>query len=278
MTETPEKALSDFNAALKTASTPPLAAEIPPILFICGAPRSGTTFVSQCVIHGGDLGCVNNVVARFIANPVLGVRFFQALALEPVFSGVSEYGRTHELTQPHEFGRGWLKMLGASSLTQPAGPIDLPSDAIPQINDIARAFEKPTAFKSFAYLWFIEALSQAIPSSLWLHIEREETANVASLSRLYDVRGSADDPEAWESAVCQKTMATSGGLPLSERCSHQIRDINDHIKNAVSGLPERRKLSMAFSDFTENPQQSTRNILDHFGLPISHGHILDLPQ
>nr|WP_256478358.1 sulfotransferase [Notoacmeibacter sp. MSK16QG-6] len=255
----------------------PVAAEVPPIVFICGAPRSGTTLAYQTLSHGGGMASTTNLVARFTTNLVLGVRLAQALDLPSQFSGQSTYGQTQGLSEPHEFGRGWLRILGLDGLAQPIER-RLKDGAAAEIARFAAAWEKPVVFKSFPYLWFIEELAEALPNSLWLRIHRDPEANAASLARLYRSRGNCGTAETWESAVCRKTMNESGGLPLVARTLAQVRDIDAHISESFARLPARRQMCVCYEDYATAPRATTTSILSHFGLPAVPEQMMDIPQ
>lgn len=272
-----EVAFAAFNAAIETIGPMPVAATVPPIIFICAAPRSGTTLAYQTLSHGGGMGSITNLVARFITNPVLGVRLAQALNLPSQFTGQSTFGQTQGLSEPHEFGQGWLRILGLDGLSQPSEP-RMKDGAATQIACIAAAWEKPVVFKSFAYLWFIEELAAALPTSLWLHIQRDTDANAASLARLYHTRGSADRAGIWESAVCRKTMIESADLPLAARSVAQVRDIDAHISESLARLPAQRQMRVSYEDYASAPRTTTIDILSHFNLPVMPEQIMDIPK
>lgn len=272
-----EVAFAAFNAAIKTIGPIPVVATVPPIVFICAAPRSGTTLAYQTLSHGGGMGSITNLVARFATNPVLGIRLAQALNLPSQFTGQSTYGQTQGLSEPHEFGQGWLRILGLDGLAQPAEPM-MKDGAAAQIACIAAAWEKPVVFKSFAYLWFIADLAAALPTSLWLHIQRDTAANAASLARLYHNRGSAYTAGTWESAVCRKTMIESADLPLAARTVAQVRDIDAHISESLARLPAQRQMRVSYEDYAIAPHTTTIDILSHFGLPVMPEQMLDIPK
>lgn len=271
-------ALNEFNSALRSAGDVAVEAAVPPMIFICGAPRSGTTLAYQALFHGGNLGCVNNIVARFIENPVLGVRLSQALGLTSVFTGRSDFGRTETLIEPHEFGQGWARMLGTEGLAQPSNDIELPKQAVKDLSRFAAAWEKPVVFKSFSYLWFIKDLAESLPQSLWLHIRRSTKDNSTSLQRLYHTRGKAELPDHWESAVCRSTIARATGLPISERCDMQIEDINAYISNCFDAISPSRCLKVDYERYATNPRRTTESILNFFGLDPVPEHLTDLPS
>src|SRR5688572_30011389 len=45
-----------------------------PVVYIVGAPRSGTTLVSQLLAKYLDVGYINNLIARFWMRPLAGIR------------------------------------------------------------------------------------------------------------------------------------------------------------------------------------------------------------
>lgn len=274
-----EIALNEFNALIASAGKVQTKSFVPQMLFVCGAPRSGTTLASQALVHGGNLGCINNLVARFITNPPLGVRLTQALELRSEYHGMSNYGRTTNLTEPHEFGQGWLNILGLDGLTQPDASKQLKVQSVEDIMLIGAAWEKPVVFKSFAYLWFIEELAAALPNSLWLHIRRDFDDNAASLSRLYRARGHSDDTKLWVSAVCRDTVAAdTDNQPLAARCLRQVQDIDKHITSSFVTLPEKRRLTVRYEDFASNPRKATKYVLSHFSLPQASEQLSEIPE
>ena len=263
----PEAAMIAFNEIIRNAKQPKVDGEIPPILFICGAPRSGTTFAYQALSHGGCMGSTTNLVARFVDNPVLGVRLAQALDLQSVYTGRSDYGQTSYLSEPHEFGRGWQSWLSVSDLIQPVDPPFVTAEQVNKIATFAAAWEKPVVFKSFAYLWFIERLSLLLPSSLWLHISRDVECNANSLRRLYQSRKISEEDAVWQSAVCHETVRRYSSKQLMERCIMQVTDLNAYIEQQLAKLPKHRQCSVYYEDYVRAPAAVTEKILAYFDLP-----------
>lgn len=251
----PEAALASFNQQIERIPAETLTGPTPKIVFICGTPRSGTTVLAQALAHAGDLGVVNNLIARFVANPVLGVRLWQALNLPKVYSGRSTFGATPGLSEPHEFGRFWLRTLNLDGLAEPAERPPLPPDAAARLVRIARAFEKPTLFKSFAYLWYIDELDAALDDVCWIHLRRDLEASATSLQKLYEARADETGPPRWTSLVTQKTIRKASELPLPDRCRAQIRDLDQRLHETLGHLPAERTLTLTLEDFQTRPQE-----------------------
>ena len=265
-----------FNAAIDGLTLPDPSGPTPPILFICGTPRSGTTILCQSLAYAGELGTITNLIARFASNPRLGVLLHQALDQPKTFTGRSDFGRTEGLTEPHEFGLGWTNLLGFDALQEPPPGVKPGPDAIARIELLARQFAQPVVFKSFAYIWFIEELAKALPSSLWLHVTRQPAAAAKSLEKLYKARNLDRDAEAFTSATARRTRERAAGLSLSERTRAQVDDIDAHIAGAFAALPGTRQLTLPIEDYQSDAIAATRRVLDHFQLPIDQARLESL--
>lgn len=265
---TPERAFSEFNEMIRRVSIEEVPGPTPTIIFICGTPRSGTTILYQSLVHCGRVGYISNLVARFASNPRLGVRLAQALDLPKAFTGKSSFGRTEHITEPHEFGRGWLDLLQVDAMRQPEVPYRLDPGAAGRIEQLARAFDQPVVFKSFAYQWFIRELSELLPSSRWVCISRDTGEAAKSLEKLYRARAACGDGARWHSAVMQSTMAEYGEHSLSERCLRQIEDMSRFLKAELAPIPPDRKAHVSFQDFRSDPRGTVLRILKRFAVPF----------
>lgn len=96
-----------------TAPDPEVSA---PILFVVGAPRSGTTIMTQFLAYGLKAGYVTNIAARFWRAPTIGVRLSQEiLGKDPARSlgrdfFRSDRGGTGYGGGIHEFGYFWKEI------------------------------------------------------------------------------------------------------------------------------------------------------------------------
>lgn len=79
-----------------------------PVYFVIGAPKSGTTLLTQVLAQCMDLRYICNLAARFWRAPLVGVKLAHATLGEyriPSFE--SRNGQTVEPDNVHEFGRFW---------------------------------------------------------------------------------------------------------------------------------------------------------------------------
>lgn len=93
-----------------------------PLIFIVGAPRSGTTLMLQWLAASGRFAYPTNLLSRFFKAPYIGVRI-QQLLTDPsldyrgelfeltgtTIDWVSNAGKTRGVLQPHEFFYFWRR-------------------------------------------------------------------------------------------------------------------------------------------------------------------------
>ncbi|HOX22647.1 MAG TPA: sulfotransferase [Elusimicrobiales bacterium] len=116
-----EQFLFSLNKILRhMPKLPPSACFMPPaelpIIYVVGAPRSGTTLLSQLLSRYLPVGYINNLIARFWARPSVGVMLSNSVlgpaAREEILLQ-SRHGVCPGAEGPHEFGyfwRYWLKL------------------------------------------------------------------------------------------------------------------------------------------------------------------------
>lgn len=266
---TPAEAFSEFNKTIQSVVLEELPGPTPTMIFICGTPRAGTTILYQSLVHCGNVGYISNLIARFASNPRLGVRLAQALNMPKRFTGHSTFGRTEHISEPHEFGLGWLHLLQLDNLWQPEIPYRLDPSAAGRIEQLARTFGQPVVFKSFAYQWFIRDLAESLPSSRWVHISREPREAAKSLEKLYAARSldNSDNAE-WQSAVMRSTMAHHAASTLSERCLGQIVDMANFLEAELRAIDPHRRAIVQLDEFRLDPRGTVRRLLEQFAIPF----------
>ncbi|MGH8643132.1 MAG: sulfotransferase [Gammaproteobacteria bacterium] len=189
-----EAFLHALNKALASVPLPPLAYQADPwalpIIYIVGAPRSGTTLLSQLLSRCLEVGYINNVIARFWMRPRIGIRLSRIL-LGPdgreKIALQSVHGTTKELAGPHEFGyfwRHWLRLdESPTHRLSPQALARIDGDGLREIleREILAGFGTPVVLKNVICGLQAAFLSGIHRSSLFVHIRREPYAAAASV-------------------------------------------------------------------------------------------------
>lgn len=174
-----------------------------PLIFLAGLPRSGTTLLSQLVSRFLPVGYINNLIAKFWLNPVVGIRLSQEVLGEDARRRIelrSSHGVTGEPWGPHEFGyywRHWLRLDEAPTHRVPLEILEKIDQAALRrsLNGMAQAFQAPVAFKNIICGLQAGWLSRVRPGSLFVYISREPGAVRRSILRCRGER--YGDPGIW---------------------------------------------------------------------------------
>lgn len=165
-----------------------------PIIFIVGAPRSGTTYASQLITRNFDIGYVSNVTARFWKSPIVGLAVSKSVFGEKFRSQISDtslLGTTYLPWEPHEFGnfwRYWFNLDKCNTHKLSEGELKrIDSQGLNLIcNQLKSFLGTPFVFKNLICGLQMSYLHRIIPNSIFLYIERNsfDAANSILDSRI----------------------------------------------------------------------------------------------
>ncbi|MBD3224737.1 MAG: hypothetical protein GF313_08405 [Caldithrix sp.] len=150
-----------------------------PFIFVFGLPRSGTTLMTQLIAHSLDVGFINNFEARFWLAPLHGIRLFKSIYGDQRQTDFhSDYARTSELSDIHEFGyfwRYWLQKETFEGVTRC-------KEMEPNINwaglkktlaNMQQEFGKPMIFKNIFGSYHLKTMQDILSKVLYVYIERD---------------------------------------------------------------------------------------------------------
>ena len=211
-----------------------------PLIYIVGLPRSGTTLLSQLISRYLPVGYINNLIARFWRNPVMGIRLSQVVFESDIRRKIelaSTHGVTAEPWGPHEFGyfwRHWLRLDEASTHKLSRTHLDSLDHAglAMTLNRMAAAFQSPVVFKNIICGFQAEFLTKIRPNSLFVLIERDPKAVAESLLRSRQQR--YDDVSVWWS-LKPSTFDEIRRLPTAQaQIERQITDGRSDFDSELS--------------------------------------------
>jgi hypothetical protein len=150
-----------------------------PFIFVFGLPRSGTTLITQLIAYSLDVGYINNLIARFWLAPVHGTRLSKnILGNLKGTSFQSDYARTSELADIHEFGYFWRFWLQKETFAdiihvkEREKSIDW-SGLKKALSNVQHEFQKPMVFKNIFGSYHLQKLSDELGKVLYVYIERD---------------------------------------------------------------------------------------------------------
>lgn len=234
-------ALADVALPLQTGDFSEL-----PLIYVVGAPRSGTTLLHQLLSRYLQVGYINNMMARFWMRPAVGIRLSQALLdadRRDQLALRSLHGTTEGVEGPHEFGyfwRHWLKLDESPTHHLDASGVQrVDSNGLQQVleQEILGNFGCPVVFKNVICGFQAELLTRIHPATLFVHIVRNTGDTAASiLSSRMERYGSY---ATWWSLKPSKWPFTDTSTPVEEvlcqvlECRREFREelVRDGVKS-----------------------------------------------
>lgn len=231
-----------------------------PILFVVGAPRSGTTLLFQLAVRHLPLAYVDNAAARFWMAPVLGlVRPFRPRAgtQRGAVSLRSVLGSSEGPHGPHEFSYFWHHWMGFHESDE------LSPDALRRVDwrgidrklaALAGVFRAPLIMKSINFVdYHVSWIAAQEPRYRFVWIDRDPLFAVQSILESRRLR--YGDERVWWSVRPADVEKWRDATPVEQVC-HQVAHVRRALRSAFEGLPESRRLVLTYPDLVQAPGET----------------------
>jgi hypothetical protein len=240
-----------------------------PLAFVIGAPRSGSTLISQLAARCTDAAYVANGMARYWLTPLVG--WDRLLARGPLdrlrVPLASTLGATSGAESPHEFGyffRTWMDLEASDELDEAAIQRCDWRELRGALEGVAGRFRAPMVVKNLNAVSFqVAAFAAAMPQSTFVHVTRERDATVASI--LAARRRSTGDETTWWSSR-PRAYRDWAGLPAREQVERQVDAIRDAVARDLARLPPARRLEIALEDTRADPRGALERLAGFLGV------------
>jgi len=167
-----------------------------PLLFICGAPRTGTTLVQQVLIDHLPLAFINNLTAVFPRAPLTANRIFRSAAPVPGDAYHSYYGKTVGFSGPNDGLHLWDRWLGTdrTKIRTSLGPAEQ-RDMRRFFGAMEQLFARPIVVKNNSLNAYAGLVAEVFDRAFFICMTREPLFLAQSLlqARL-DIHGRNDVP------------------------------------------------------------------------------------
>jgi len=237
-------------------------------IFIVGAPRSGTTLLSQLFSGCTNAGYPNNLMASFWNAPVAGALLSKRWAGNKIFTGASNFGQTSDYREPHEFGAFWRANLLMGDMEQPDGRLSelIHWDNLSKtLNDISRVLSVPVVYKAFHLAWFVRETNRVLPDSKWVWITRKTEDNARSLLDLR--RYMHNDISKWASSKPIGIEKYYDKGPYMEVVA-QVELINQWIESQLKEIDQTSWVSLSLESLVKNPVAVFKEISSWSGVRV----------
>ena len=236
-----------------------------PIVFIVGAPRSGSTLLSQTLAQTGLFSYVSNFVARFWRAPYVGMLIEDALGirkLERDQSYVSRFGVTEGWAGPHEFGYFWSRWFrfGETHQLDARGLEEIDLDALrKELAALESVHNKPLCFKYLPFGLHIPFLAKHFENSIFVLCRRQPVYNMQSLL-LARSKILGDEGHWW--SLRPKEYSDLLSTSPYEQIAGQIYYTLKEIETGFSSLSPERFLHILYDDLCSQPRVEVNRIVE----------------
>lgn len=261
------KELNELLSPVETQLTEKYSSPARPVLFIVGAPRSGTTLFLQWLADSGMFGYVSNFNARFFSAPALGAKIQQmirdpqyAFGKEMAFTNQiiafsSDLGKTEGLFSPNEFWYFWRRFFPFDEISQ-LSPEQLAGVEIERFQKEVAAlqdvFRKPLVLKAMIINWHIRYLAENMPSARFIFMKRRPFFNIRSL--LQSRRKFFGNINTWYSFKPPEYVVLQEMDPFRQ-VAGQVHYTNQTVEDQLAGVDKDHYIKVQYEDFCQNPRQ-----------------------
>ncbi len=253
-----------------------------PNIFILGLPRSGTTLLSQVIFNHLDVGCTNNLIARFWDTPLIGTRLSR-IVLGDSRSGQYNnlYANTEHITDPHEMAYFWRKHFMSYNVTE-----SFPPERINQVDwehlraiiyNMNRLWEKSMVFKPLEIAgYYLEKFMEVFPRSVFIHIQRETFDTAISIAKarlsLYN------DLNSWFGTYPLEYEQLKDE-PWWNQIAGQMFYLNQMYNSNITKSDAVRVIKVRYEEFCINPDKILKEIIRKISVKYSYKlNLLCIPQ
>jgi hypothetical protein len=233
-----------------------------PTLHIIGAPRSGTTILMQLICSHLDVGYINNLIAAFWKTPTIGIRLSKKLLPTRVPSSYnSDFGRTKDITEPHEFGYFWSSLLGYPEMSYQGDDFENCTDwdhVKMVLTNMIATYNCPIVFKSLWMAWHLKKMQEVLPKTCFIFIRRNPVDNALSL--LYYRKKFLGSIERWVSMKPSEYEMLKE-KPYWEQIAGQVYFIEKLILNGIKQIGNRNVVELSYEDICKNPRAELSKVL-----------------
>jgi hypothetical protein len=230
-----------------------------PVVFVTGAPRSGTTLVSQVLLQNLPVTFFNNLTMVFPRSP-LTANLVLGRWLRPRPSYRSFYGRTAGFAGPNDGLHLWDRWMGEDRYAVPAS---LPAATRRAVGEFfgawERAFDRPVLNKNNALATCISLVAQTLETAHFVYVRREPAFNVQSIIGARErIQGSRALPYG---VGDPRRAAGPRGDYVEEVCA-QVLHHERRLREQLDEVGPRRIWVVDYEEFCGAPHRLVERVAD----------------
>lgn len=254
--------LSDFDKEIDIEFD---ESNLPQLIFISYAPRTGSTVFAQCLSLTNEFSHFSNFTARFWKAPIFAAlleqevnlkdqRFFEKATLKSV------YGTSKNPVFPHEFGFFWNQFLTDDTHHINTGKLssEKKTNLVSTINKLRAIYGKPFFIKNGIAGMNTALISELFPDAKFIVIRRDITSTAKSIYKARkEIYG---DKNNWWSLMPDQTSEIISKYPNDpfRQIISQLKAIYQEVEKGISDPAD--SFTVEYEEFCQNPQEIVKQV------------------
>ncbi|MEZ5040723.1 MAG: sulfotransferase [Saprospiraceae bacterium] len=229
----------------KSATAPQL-----PQLFVCGAPRSGTTLTAQVLIKHLPVYYFNNLTSLFPRSPIMALKLFGWMmrGTKEDINFSSFYGRTTRLSFPNDALYLWDRWMGYDRTVIPESIPNSKQDAMRRFFGAMESFSQQASLnKNNALNTYAHLVAEVLPNAFFICLDRDPLYLIQSH---YSARKFIHGNEKVSYGIRGNVPAAED--PIEDIC-RQVLFHREKIRIEQQLIGEDRFLILPYEDFCQRP-------------------------
>jgi len=230
------------------------------VIFILGAPRSGTTLLYQSLITAFDFSFFSNIHCSLFGAPWLIERLINPNQKYHSSSFSSKLGKVKGWNAPSECGPFWYRFFPKNPQYATADTVE--SDKMKQLRTSLHAFlnasQKPILFKNVINTLRLEPLMKILPEALFIVIRRDLTDTAHSILKAR--KEQSGSYEEWFS-LRPPNIKKLKKYPPHIQAVEQVKTAYSLIDTAEQKSPD-KFFNIRYENFCADPELSLQKLYD----------------
>jgi len=226
------------------------------LIFVIGAPRSGTTLLYQLITEAFDVGYISNSHARFFGGISYVEKWKRPLQQRIPSDFQSFHGQTKGPTTPSECGKYWYQFFQRTPAYETMKQFSSRSSEQlrASLSRISNAFGKPVVFKNVMNSARLQVLSALFPEAVFVICVRELVDNSHSIIEAkQQALGRID---VWWSLEPKGFEAFESASPEIQAVQ-QVKLCQKMIREDISSHDSSKVLEIKYESLCDHPVETT---------------------
>jgi LPS sulfotransferase NodH len=232
-----------------------------PLIFVCGAPRSGTTLITQVLIAHLPVCYINNITAVFPRSPIVANLLFGKPQGQKALDYSSYYGKTLHFSGPNDALYIWDRWFGTDRTRIPSAlSLSDQEQIIRFFGAYEQVFQRPVLNKNNSLDTCASLIAAVLENSYFLCMTRDPLYLAQSLLRARtDIHGDVQTPYG----VTNSSNPTVRRKDYIEDVCEQVLFHEEKMREQQRIIGAERFWIVSYEEFCAAPYKLLARVSEH---------------